>query len=269
MTISQPWILIDAWSFGLGLATHLIDGKISFLGLDMIHLYHLNKSRSFRIVWLLEELKEAYGLDYQLHTIERDAATYLAPDYLKQIHPMGKAPILVDDSLPAGEQALAESAAIMAYLLKAYDPDAKFHPVVDADSVQAAGKAWRDYEFWMHFAEGSLMPPMVMSLILQKASAKSPWFARPVINQLKDGIHRMILDNNISSALKLLETALAGQSWLAKDFSAADIQMHLAVYGAKMRGTLPKSHQHTIQWLERCQSRPVFARALGLAGSPL
>lgn len=235
----------------------------------MIKLYHLNKSRSFRIVWLLEELKLAYGLDYQLHTVERDAATYLAPDSLKQIHPMGKAPILIDDSLPAGEQALAESAAIMVYLLKAYDSKAQFHPVVDAAALKTHGKAWRDYQFWMHFAEGSLMPPMVMSLILQKASAKSPWFAKPIINKLKDGIHRMILDDNIAGGLVLVEEVLHDQPWLADEFSAADIQMYLAVYGAKMRGALPKSHQHTHDWLARCESRPAYVSAITLAGTPL
>lgn len=235
----------------------------------MIHLYHLNKSRSFRIVWLLEELKQAYGLDYQLHIVERDPVSYLTPDSLKQIHSMAKAPILVDDCLPAGEQTLTESAAIMAYLLKVYDSDARFHPVVDAADVVTQGKAWRDYVFWMHFAEGSLMPPMVMSLILQKATAKSPWFVRPITQKLKDSIHHVILDKNINSALTLVEEALVNQSWLAAEFSAADIQMHLAVYGAKMRGRLPKSHQHTLEWLDRCESRPAYVRALALAGSPL
>ena len=92
----------------------------------MITLYHLEKSRSFRIVWLLEELKLAYGLNYQLISHQRDERTYLAPKSFKNIHPMGKAPILVDDSLPDGEQVLAESALIIEYLLKTYDSEQRF-----------------------------------------------------------------------------------------------------------------------------------------------
>ncbi|MFC0819878.1 glutathione S-transferase [Moraxella marmotae] len=235
----------------------------------MLHLYHLNKSRSFRIVWLLEELKLAYGIDYQLHQIERDARTALAPEHLAQIHPMGKAPILVDDSLPAGENSLAESAVIIEYLLKTYDTDAKFYPTIDAQSPKTTGKAWRDYTFWLHFAEGSLMPPLVMGLILDKVAAKSPWFAKPIANKLNSNIHQLILDKNLANALQMVESALANQDWLAGQFSGADIQMYFAVKGAKVRGVLPTTHQHTLAWLARCESQQAYKNTEKLAGAAL
>ena len=235
----------------------------------MLHLYHLNKSRSFRVVWLLEELKLAYGLEYQLHLIERDRKTALAPKSLEQIHPMGKAPILIDDSLPKGEQVLAESALILSYLLKAYDSEARFYPAAADQKTQATDKAWRDYTFWMHFAEGSLMPPLVMGLILDKSIQKSPWFARPVLNKFRFGIHQIILDKNLTNALKMLEASLADKSYLAGQFSAADIQMYLAVYGARLRGLVPQTHTNTHAWLAACESRQGFKYAVSLAGPPL
>ncbi|MPY07302.1 glutathione S-transferase [Moraxella catarrhalis] len=235
----------------------------------MLHLYHLNNSRSFRVVWLLEELKLAYDLEYQLHLIERDKKTFLAPKNLEQIHPMGKAPILIDDRLPKGEQVLAESALILSYLLKAYDSKAYFYPAAAAPNEQANDKVWRDYTFWMHFAEGSVMPPLVMGLILDKARQKSPWFVKPVLNKFNSSIHQIILDKNLMNALKMLETALSDKLYLTGQFSAADIQMYLAVYGARLRGLIPQTHTNTHAWLGTCEGRQGFKSAISLADSPL
>ncbi|UTO04886.1 glutathione S-transferase [Moraxella sp. FZLJ2107] len=226
----------------------------------MITLYHLEKSRSFRIVWLLEELKLAYGLDYDLISFNRDNKTYLAPKELKAIHPMGKAPILVDDSLSVGEQALAESALIIEHLLKTYDHEKKFYPADD--------KAWRDYTFWMHFAEGSLMPPLVMGLILSKACEKSPFFAKPIARKLKDGIGKMILNNNVSSALELIEQSLAQSPWFAgSEFTGADVQMYFAVAAARERTVLPPAMTATRAWLDRCESRAGFIKTVEKVGT--
>ncbi len=226
----------------------------------MITLYHLEKSRSFRIVWLLEELKLAYGLDYQLISHERDERTYLAPKSFKAIHPMGKAPILVDDSLPDGEQVLAESALIIEYLLRTYDSEQRFYPVGD--------KAWRDYTFWLHFAEGSLMPPLVMGLILTKAGQKAPLLVRPIARKLKAGIDQLILKNNIDSALSLIEETLTRSPWFAGDaFTGADVQMYFAVAAARQRVGLA-GESATQAWLERCESRAGFIQARQRAGSP-
>lgn len=235
----------------------------------MLQLYHLNQSRSFRIVWLLEELKLAYNTQYALHTITRDTKTHLAPHTLQKIHPLGKAPILVDDELPNGEQALAESAMIIEYLLKFYDIDARFSPISSQTISKADSKAWRDYTFWLHFSEGSLMPPLVMQLILDKAILLSPWFAKPIIKQLKTQLNRAFLSKNIKSSIDLLENALKTQDWLAQKFSAADIQMYFSVYAAKMRGELTDEYQHALAWLERCQNREAFKNATAMADKPL
>lgn len=227
----------------------------------MLHLYHLKNSRSFRIVWLLEELKLHYPIDYQLHTIDRDSKTLLAPESLTEIHPMGKAPILLDDTLAVGEQSMAESAAIIEYLLTNYDTKMQFRP--------SEAKLWRDYVYWLHFAEGTLMPPLVMGLILRKSVKKSPWFVKPVAKKFTTAINHAVLAKNITKALAMIETTLDKQPWLAERFSAADIQMYLAVYGAKLANKITSNHPNIQAWLVRCEQRAAFVRAKELAGEPL
>lgn len=226
----------------------------------MITLHHLEKSRSFRILWLLEELKLAYGLDYQLVSYPRNHKTYLAPVELKQLHTMGKAPILIDDTLPQGEQALAESALIIEYLLRTYDKEQLFYPKTE--------KAWREYTFWLHFAEGSLMPPLVMSLILSKATQKVPFFAKPIANKLKDGIGEMILNGNIHSALVLIEQTLSKQPWFARDsFTGADIQMYFPVSALRERVGLLQQYHAIYTWLQGCEQRDGFKHAVAKVDS--
>lgn len=228
----------------------------------MLTLHHLTQSRSFRILWLLEELKAMYGLQYQLITHTRNRH-HLAPDELLQIHPMGKAPILVDDSRAEDEQTLAESAVIVEYLLKYYDKNQNFSP---SDNF----KSWRDYHFWLHFAESSLMPPLVMGLILSKAIEKSPFFARPIIRQVKAGADKMLLQGNIEKSLHLLNTHLHGKTWLVDEkITGADIQLYLAVIGAKKSGTNFEHFSHIQDWLNRCEQREAFKQAVILGGQPL
>lgn len=228
----------------------------------MLTLHHLTQSRSFRILWLLEELKSAYGLEYQLITHQRNRH-HLAPDELLHIHPMGKAPILVDGSLPAQQQSLAESAVIVEYLLKYYDKNQIFSP---SDDFQT----WRDYHFWLHFAESSLMPPLVMGLILNKAIEKSPFFARPIVRQVKAGADKMLLQGNIEKSLHLLNTHLHGKTWLVDEkLTGVDIQLYLAVIGAKKSGTNFEHFAHIQDWLKRCEQREAFKQAVILGGQPL
>lgn len=227
----------------------------------MITLHHLSQSRSFRIVWLLEELKNEYGIDYQLVSHQRNQHS-LAPDELQQIHPMGKAPILIDDVLPSGEQTLAESAVIIEYLLKFYDKNQLFIPKDDINS-------WRDYHFWLHFAEGSLMPPLVMKLILSKAVTKSPFFARPIVKQVKAGAEKMLLNANITKALSLLETHLTNRAYLVDErLTGADIMLYFSVLGAKK--SQPAFHYPNInRWLALCESRLAFHQAVMVGGQAL
>lgn len=220
----------------------------------MLTLHHLSQSRSFRILWLLEELKAEYGTDYTLITHQRQP-NFLAPDALLAIHPMGKAPILVDDSLPAGEQVLAESALIIEYLLKYYDKNQVFSP--DDDFT-----AWRDYQFWLHFAEGSLMPPLVMGLILTKAVQKSPFLVRPIVKKVKDGADRMILTGNVEKSLQLLDQFLQNKNWLVNDkLTGADIQLYFSVFAAKSSGVNVARFGNVARWLQNCENRTAFKNA--------
>lgn len=216
----------------------------------MLTLHHLNHSRSFRILWLLEELKLAYGLEYQLVCHQRDKRTFLAPRALKDIHPMGKAPILVDTNLPKEHQTLVESALIIEYLLKKYDHQHLFAPQEEL--------SWLDYTFWLHFAEGSLMPPVVMNVILTKTIAKAPMPFRLLAKKIKAGIDEAIINKNILSSLALIETRLNHHDWLAGSFGGADIQMHFAIKALEQTHLDLEQHYHTIAWLERCQKRQAY-----------
>ena len=229
----------------------------------MLTLHHLTQSRSFRILWLLEELKAEYGLEYQLISYNRNTHN-LAPSELSQIHPLGKAPILVDDSLPQGEQVLAESALIMEYLLKFYDNHQQFSP-------SNTFSAWRDYQFWLHFAEGSLMPPVVMKLILLKAVEKSPFFAKPIVRQVKARAEKLLLDGNVQKGLKLLEKQLQSKDWLVDEkLTGADIQLYFAVVGAiKISQLSLADFPNIARWLKNCEQRTAFAKAIELGGKPL
>ena len=117
----------------------------------MIIVHHLNHSRSQRILWFLEEL----GVPYQVQRYERDPQTMLAPTALKKIHPLGKSPVIVD-----GDLTLAESGAIIEYLQEAYDAQGMFMPT-DFHARQ-------QYRYWLHYAEGSLMPLLVMKLVFSR-----------------------------------------------------------------------------------------------------
>lgn len=227
----------------------------------MLTLHHLSQSRSFRILWLLEELKSKYSIDYTLINHTRNKH-HLAPDEMQSIHPMGKAPILIDDTLPMDEQALAESALIVEYLLKVYDKDKIFCADDDLTS-------WKTYQFWLHFAESSLMPPLVMGLILHKTIAKSPALIRPIVKKIKQGIDKMLLTGNVNKSLALLENHLQNKSFIVNDkLTGADIQLYFAVAGAKKSGADFNDLPNINNWLALCESRASFKKAVEIGGKP-
>lgn len=217
----------------------------------MLTLYHLNNSRSFRILWLLEELKARYNTEYQLITHDR-TASYLAPKQMQDIHPMGKAPILVD-----GDKVLAESGFIIEYLLKTYDTDGEFKPTDD--------KAWEDYTFWLHFAESSMMPPLVMRLVMNAVATKSPLLVRPITKAIRQKVETLVIADNIKQSFDLLEAHLKDKEWLAGAFSGADIQTYFAVKALESRGGLGE-RPNVIDWLLRCESRPAYKEAVQKGG---
>ncbi len=213
----------------------------------MLHLHHLENSRSHRIIWLLEEL----DVDYQLTCYERNKA-HLAPDSLEKIHPMGKAPILVADG-----KALIESAFIMEYLLKYYNSEQRFKPSDDNEA------AWEAYTFWMHFAEASVMPTLVMRLVFTKVVEKSPLLVRPISKGIQKQVESSMIASNLNKMLAMMEHQLQDNHWFAgSDFSAADIQMYLAVVAANAgKGLDTSKHANLLNWLKRCQAREAFKRS--------
>ncbi len=213
----------------------------------MLHLHHLENSRSFRILWLLEEL----NIDYRLTCYERNKS-YLAPDSLKKIHPLGHAPILEVDN-----RALVESGFIIEYLLKHYDKEQLFKPVDDNEA------AWEAYTFWMHFSEASIMPLLVMRLVFNKVVEKSPMLIRPISKGIQKQVENSMISSNLDKMLTMMEQQLQNNHWFAGEtFSAADIQMYFVVVAAQSRAGLDNgNYANLINWLKRCQERAAFKRA--------
>lgn len=213
----------------------------------MLHLHHLANSRSFRILWLLEELR----LDYKLTCYERNKA-YRAPDSLKQIHPLGHAPIL-----EVNDRALVESGFIIEYLIKHYDKERQFKPADDNEA------AWDAYTFWLHFAEASLMPLLVMRLVFTKVVQQSPMLIKPVSKSIRNQVEKSMISKSLDTMLAMMEQHLQDNHWFAgTEFSAADIQMHLAVVGANAGAGLDSSkYANILNWLKRCEERGAFKRA--------
>ena len=217
----------------------------------MITVHHLENSRSQRILWLLEEL----GASYDIKHYKRDAKTNLAPPELLAVHPLGKSPVLTD-----GTQTVAESGAIVEYLVETMAPHLR--PSVGTD-------AHRRYAYWMHFSEGSAMPPLVMKLIFNRIkTAKMPFFARPIAKGIADNVLNSYVQPNIDRQLAYTNDELKGHDWFCGDtFTAADIQMSFPLEAAASRGGLEKAkHPHLAAWLDRIHARPAYRRALERGG---
>jgi len=218
----------------------------------MITVHHLNNSRSQRILWLLEEL----GLPYEIRRYERDAKTSLAPPELLKVHPLGKSPVITD-----GGATVAESGAIVEYLLDTYGETSGLRPAKGTPE-------YRRYVYWLHFAEGSAMPPLVMKLVFQKIkSAPMPFFAKPIARGIADKVLAAFIDPNLQRQMVFMEADLAGGPWFAgAQFSAADIQMSFPVEAANARGALGADAPRLRDWLARAHARPAYQRALARGG---
>ncbi|MFA9485331.1 glutathione S-transferase [Moraxella haemolytica] len=218
----------------------------------MLTLHHLNHSRSFRILWLLCELQAVYHTPFNIIVHERNK-NFLAPKQMRKIHPMGKAPILVDE---ARHKTLVESGFIIEYLLKYYDNDCHFLPNEEA---------WEDYAFWLHFGESSMMPPLVMDLVMTKVATKSPVLIRPVAKAIANKIKHLMIKDSIYDCFSLLNHHLADKDWVAHRFTGADIQVYFAVKALQSRGGLVQ-FQHLQDYLRRCESRCAYQRAVEQGG---
>lgn len=216
----------------------------------MFTLHHLNKSRSTRILWLFEEL----GLKYEIKRYDRDPVTMLAPPELKEVHPLGKAPVITD-----GNVAVAESAVILDYILDKEGGD-KFRPSIGSPERLK-------YNYFMHYAEGSLIPPLLVKLILDKLStAPVPLPIRPIGALISKGVHKAFLTNQLRTHFDFVEGELGKSKWFAgNEFSAADIQMSYPIEAAESRGVL-KNHPNVHAYLNAIRSRPAYQRAIEIGG---
>ncbi len=207
----------------------------------MITLHHLQHSRSMRIIWALEEL----GVDYEIKYYKR-TETYAAPPELKAIHPLGKAPILTD-----GELTLAESAVILEYLQEKYDLNQKFKPQNTVDRMQ--------YRYWMHYAEASLMPLLVMNLVMSNVPKHVPFLIKPVAKKIVEGVKGGFINPRLKDHIAFIEQYLSEHDYFAGDFSFADIQMSFPVIA--MRERVQEKCPNMLSYIERVQHRPAFIRA--------
>jgi glutathione S-transferase len=217
----------------------------------MIVVHHLNNSRSQRVLWLLEEL----GLPYEVQRYQRDRKTMLAPPELRAVHPLGKSPVIEDDA-----QVLAESGAIVEYLAERYG---------DGRLVPAAGSPERmRYRYWMHFAEGTAQPPLLLKLLFDRVeTGPMPFFARPIARAIARRAKAGYVQPNIDRVLDFMESELAQRDWFAgPGFSAADVQMSFPLEAAAMRGGLDAKRPRLMDFLARIHARPAYQRAIDRGG---
>ena len=188
----------------------------------MITVHHLDNSRSQRVLWLLEEL----GLPYEIRHHRRHPKTMLAPPELRHVHPLGKSPVIAD-----GDLVIAESGAIIEYLVDRAGGTLR----------PAPGSAeQRRYTYWLHFAEGSAMPPLLLKLVCDRVrSAPMPFFARPIARSIADKVSTGFIAPNLARHLDFMEAELGQRPWFAGDaFTAADVQMSFPVEASAARGGL-------------------------------
>ncbi len=212
----------------------------------MIVVHHLERSRSQRIVWLLEEL----GQPYEIKRYRRNPKTMLAPPELKAVHPLGKAPVVVDDG-----RVLIESGAIIDELITRYGKDSNLRP--------AAGTPEHlEYMTFLHFAEGSQMPPLLLRLIFTRIVEMSPALVRPLAKAIAKPVNQGFIAPNIKSQLDFLEGVLGKRAWFAGDtMTGADIQMSFPMEMAQQRGGLDEKWPKLVEFLAKIRARPAYRRA--------
>ena len=217
----------------------------------MLVVHHLENSRSQRILWLLEEL----GVAYEIKFYKRDEKTSLAPPELLDVHPLGKSPVVTDDDIT-----VAESGAIAEYLLGKYD---------DGHLLPAEGTPERrDCTYWLHYAEGSFQPLMLLSLIMNRIeTAPMPFFIKPIAKGIVAKVRGNFLASNVQRNLDFVESTLGKTTWLCGDkLTAADIQMSFPIEAAEVRTDLRENYPNLTGFLERIRARPAYQAAIARGG---
>lgn len=217
----------------------------------MIVVHHLNNSRSQRVLWLLEEL----GLPYEVKRYERDPATMLAPPELRAIHPLGKSPV-VDD----GDIRVAETGAIVEHLLDAHDPEGRLRPARGTTDG-------RRFTYWLHYAEGSAMPPLLLKLVSAQLPKRAPGLVRPIVNGIAARAQASFIDPQIKAHADWWEAELAATGWFAgAAFSAADIMMSFPLEAAASRAIDLSAYPRVAAFLKAAHARSSYQRALQRGG---
>ena len=223
----------------------------------MITVHHLETSRSQRVLWLLEEL----GVPYEVKLYKRHPVTRLAPPELKQIHPLGKSPVITD-----GDQVVAESGAILEYLAERYGAQAPGDQI--HWQTQPGTPEHMQVRFWMHFAEGSLMNWLVMKLVFMTIPTQPmPFFVRPIVRELCKKVQQQLIDPNVSSSMAFIEQHLGQHPWFAGEhLTLADFQMSFAVSALTSRVKDAAAAPNLAAYVQRMQARPAYQRALAKGG---
>ena len=217
----------------------------------MITVHHLNNSRSQRVLWLLEEL----GLAYEVKRYERDAKTMLAPPELRAVHPLGKSPVITDD-----HRTVAESGAIIEYLVGRYGAG-RLRP------AEGTNERLR-YDYWLHYAEGSAMTPLLLKLIFDLIPGQLPAILRPIGRMVCTGIKHKVVEPQLKNHFDYMESELVTHGpWFAgPEFTAADIQMSFPVEVFASRGGPGAVRPRLEDFLEKIHARPAYQRALERGG---
>jgi glutathione S-transferase len=217
----------------------------------VIIVHHLNNSRSQRVLWLLEEL----GVAYEVKRYQRDAKTMLAPPALLAVHPLGKSPVIVD-----GTVTVAESGAIVEYLIERYAGGRLIPPAGTPERLR--------YTYWLHYAEGSAMPPLLLKLVFDRvANGPMPWPISAVARRIAGTVQNSFIDPQLKRHLDYMEAELAAHSWFAgEEFTAADVQMSFPVEAAASRAGLNASRPRLMAFLDRIHARAAYQRALERGG---
>lgn len=217
----------------------------------MVVVHHLENSRSQRILWALEEL----GVPYEVKRYERDRKTNLAPESLKKVHPLGKSPVITNENIT-----VAESGAIIEYLVGEYGDG-----LLSVGNDQEQNRA---YQYWLHFAEGSLMPPLVLKLVFERVrKSPMPFFAKPIAKSISQKVMKTFVSPTIKQNLTFIDDYLAKNEWFAGNkLTGADIQMSFPLEACVASGVAGEQYPNIVSYVKRIHERPAYQKALAAGG---
>jgi len=223
---------------------------------NMVIVHHLENSRSQRVLWALEEL----GVPYEVKKYERDPVTNLAPESLKKVHPLGKSPVITDQNAEGGPVTIAESGAIIEYLAQVYGKES-FTP-------EAGTEASRQYNYWMHFSEGSLMPQLLLKIVFDKVTTSPmPFFVKPIAKGIAKKVMTAYVSPNIRTMLDFIESHLGQHDWFTGEvLTGADIQMSFPLEACVMNGVAGAKHPNIQTYVKRIHARAGYQKGLEVGG---